>query len=110
LDGGPLVVREVDAELTPQLLEQALQGLLVDRHCEPSCRDVRVRGQAHELVADLARRQRKVGPARVERALRHARLLRRGRLLHERDAARGLDGAQAQRAVVARTREHHANG
>ncbi|EKD96631.1 MAG: hypothetical protein ACD_23C01370G0002 [uncultured bacterium] len=64
----------------------------------------------HELRRHFSRRQLKVHHAGGQRALRHTVKLARGRGLHHHHAALALDGAHAQCAVAAGTREHDANG
>jgi len=55
-------------------------------------------------------RQDEVHAAAVDRAVRHARVLRGILLLGERDAANGLDLAQAQGAVGPGAGEHDRDG
>ena len=72
-------------------------------------RDMRVLRDASELVRDVLRREHEVHAARGHGAARH-RVVARGIVLRERDAALGLDRLQPQRAVGRRAGEDHADG
>ena len=68
------------------------------------------RGQGHQLCWHAGRGQHQVGQLRGQGAARHAVKLGRLGALHQHQAARVLDGADAQRAIAARARQHHAHG
>jgi hypothetical protein len=112
-DAGELVVAEVDAGRLAQEHEHLRELAVLRRTREPDL--IRLHGQqrvmtdALELAGEHGDAQRKVGDARRDGGLRHARELRGLRILRERDAALGLDRAQALGAVGPGTRQHDAD-
>ena len=107
LDGGQLVVAEVDAADRPQQIEQALQLRAIDFVVVGEYRARRSwGGQLGQLGADLLRLENQVDHAGVDRRPRHAVVLCRFRSLRQRQAAAGLDVPQAGRAVAGGSGQH----
>ena len=99
VDRRVLVLRQVVAELGADEDEE-LAELLLDAEgrlaARSTGRSADAFGDARQLVADLLRRQAEVRRPARERAPRHAVVLRGRRVLHERDAAGGLDRLEAE--------------
>ena len=75
-----------------------------------SCVDNQVARIAQQLLRHFFHRQGIGGITRLDRADRHAVVFCRGRFLHQRDAARALNGAQSQCAVGTGAGENDADG
>ena len=110
LDRRELVLAEVDADR----VAHDHQDLIADVGAAGRGRaldgcDVGVAAQTHQLARELGDRQRGVDDAGIDRVARHLAILRRLRILRERDAVLRLDGAQALRAVGRVSRKHDAD-
>ena len=112
LDGGRLVVCQIEPEARLEQREQALHlllrrglGAVQQRQAHP------LRGDdPRQLARQLLHRQAEVDAASGQGALRHAIVGGRLRALNEGHAAGGLDGTQPLGAIRAGAREHDAHG
>jgi hypothetical protein len=107
---GFLVAAEVDPGMLANLGQQFLEGgrfgfrFLLQRHGTLSA------GDEGDFLADALRGQNPVHAAGIDRRLRHAVVFGGGGFLGEGEAAGGLDGVDAGRAVRTGPGQHDPDG
>ena len=107
---GFLVAAEVDPGMLANLGQQFLEGgrfgfrFLLQRHGALSA------GDEGDFLADALRGQNPVDAAGIDRRLRHAVVFGGGGFLGEGEAAGGLDGVDAGRAIRTRSGQYDPDG